>query len=226
MLKVGIHQDLVITKTEKNDKGSLVIGVKKISSVNPLDRLNSSTGSTSFEAEENDFLVYPPQTTNFSGEKLDAEKVMKSIASVVDPLAHILSQYITKDKIKWDLFKDTGVTSENYSQKVTEEETLTKIYNNIVAQFTAAMKPFIGENGKKLRGIFPRQSKAKHFPALRKSFLESQPIFEPMTVPAEQSKLKFSKYEIDNGLNLAEAVTAQQQVSTEDAKSAESLFAK
>lgn len=221
-LKVGIHENLVISKTEKNEKGSLVISVKKIETVNPLDRLNSSTGSTNFKAEEADFLVYSPQVVKF-GVTLEADKVMDEIANVVDPLSHILSMYITKDKIKWDLFKDTGVTNENYNEKITDQATLDKIYGNLVNQFITAITPFVGENGKKLRGIFPRRSKASHFPALRKLFLESNPIFEPMSIPAAQSKLKFSKYEIDNGLNLADAVTSQ-PVSVEDKAQANALF--
>ena len=49
--------------------------------------------------------------------------------------------------------------------------------------------------------LFTRRSAAKHFPALRTKWLDNQPFVESMTISAEQSKLKFSKYEIEKGKN-------------------------
>ena len=74
---------------------------------------------------------------------------MLKIAEVKDPLTHILLQYTTENNLKWDIFKGTGVTSpEDLKTKLTNQATLSKIYDNIVDQFIAFMKPFVGDNGK------------------------------------------------------------------------------
>lgn len=224
-IRVGVHENVVVTKVGKNDKGSLEIGIKKIQTKSPLEMLGASTGSTSFAAEEHTFLIYPPKAVDFNGKPLDDKQVMNEIGNIVDPLRHIALQYTTEDKLgSWDIMKGTGITNENYKEKVTQQETLTKLYNNIIESFIAAMKSYVGENGKRLRAVFPRQSKAKHFPALRKRFLDRQPIFESMEVPANASKVKFSDYEISNGLNVPDQVIPTQIVSVAEAAQADALF--
>ena len=52
---------------------------------------------------------------------------------------------------------------------------------------------------------FVRQSQQKHYASLPKF----PPFMEPMTIPADQSKLKFSQYEIDKGLNSGKPVDTQ-----------------
>ena len=58
-LPVGIHENVVVSKTVKNEKGSLVITIKKVVEVNPMDVLNSGSANSSFEQPEQDFLIYP-----------------------------------------------------------------------------------------------------------------------------------------------------------------------
>lgn len=223
-IRVGIHRNLVIAKTGKNEKGSLTIGVKKMVDKNPLEMLNKSTGSTNLSAEEHEFLIYPPKTTDFNGNKFDATGLVKEIANIVDPLSHIVLLFTTSDNLKWDILKGTGIVAENYNEKIVQPETLAKVYNNIVDQFIAMMKPYVGEQGKRLRGVFPRQSRAKHFPALRRRFLDRQPIFESMEVPEENSRIAFSAYEIEKGLNIPDQIIPTQVVSVEDKASADALF--
>jgi len=223
MISVGIHPDLVIAKTTKNDQGTLVVGVKEVAEVNPLDALNAS-GSVNFNKKEQDFLIYPPKQTNFDGASLDTEGLMKAIAEVKDPLHTILRQYTTDSNIKWDIFAGTDVTAANLAEELKKTSTWNKIYSNIVDQFITMMKPYVGETGKPMRMLFVRQSKAKHFPKLRTRFLDSNPFIEPMTVPAAASKLKYTKYELENGLDKADSVGGAQQVSKADAQQAEALF--
>lgn len=224
MLQVGINENLVVSKTVKNDQGSLVIGIKQITEVDPMDILNGSSSVTNFNAPEQDFLIYPPKVSNFDGDPDSVKNVMKKIAELKDPLNLILSQYTTSNNIKWDIFAGTGVAKDNLDVKLTSQDTLDKIYSNIVDQFIKQMSMFVGDNGKKMRMIFIRSSKAKHYPALRKRFLDSQPFIEPMTIPRDVSKLKFSKYEIENGFNVGDAITAQQTPSAAEAKTADALF--
>ena len=195
MLNVGIHDNLVISKTAKNDKGTLVITVKQVSSKNMLETLSSGS---SLESQEQQFFVYPP--------KLNAEddsvSAAAKVAEVRDPLSLILTQYTTTDKSKFTkMFEGTGITAENYNSKLLDPGTMTKIYTNIVDQFIDLMKPFVGDNGKKMRMLFIRQSKEKAYPRLRNKFLEQQPFIEPMDVPV--SRLAFSKYEKSKGLDIS-----------------------
>lgn len=223
--KVGIHENLIISKVAKNDKGSLVVGVRKVEDFSPLDRLND-TGSTSLEAEENDFLIYPPKNLDYQNNPLDYKQVLIEIANVKDPLDHILQQFVTKSSIKWNIFENTGITAENTTTELLKQTAIDKIYANIVEQFSTMIKPYVGDTTKKLRGVFPRQSKAKHYPALRKRFLDSQPIFEPMTVPVAASKIKFSDYEKEKGLDRGDQLVATTQATAEQKEKTATLFAK
>lgn len=221
MIKVGINDNLVLSTVKKNEKGTLVVTLKEGSDINPLDALNAS-GSTQFEKAEKDFMVYSPSVTTFQDEPDTFENIMKKIAEVKDPLDHILRQYTTGNNIKWDLFKNTGITRENLNTEVLKQSTVDKIYSNIVDQFITMATPFTGDNGKKLRWLFIRQSKAKHYPSFRRRFLDTYPFVEPMDVPA--SKLKFSNFEVTNGLASGDAVTGAQTVTEEEKTAVNELF--
>lgn len=221
MLNVGIHNNLVITKTTKNDKGSLVIGVKQVGEVDALAAFNES-GAGALEQKEQDFLIFPPRLQDGKGATDTYKNLLNKIAEVRDPLHSILLQYLKTNEIKWDVFAGTGLTNENMEAKLPNADVLNKVYNNIVDYFIKAMQPFVGENGKKMRMLLVRQSAAKHYPKLRTKFLDTYPFIEPMTVPV--SKLRYSAYEIKNGLNSPDAVTGEQKVSVADAEAAQALF--
>jgi len=223
MIGVGIHENLQIHKTTKNDQGTLVLGVKQAVVIDPTAALNGSGTSTSFEAPEQDFLIYPPKVTNLNGEQESMDAILKKIAELKDPLNMILQQFTTADKIRWDIFAGTGVTMENLGEKITNQTVLDKVYANIVDQFISQMSPFMN-SPKRFRMIFVRQSQAKHYAKLRTRFLDSQPFIESMEIPASASKLKFTPYEITKGLNNPNPVGGAQTVSTQDAAAASSVF--
>lgn len=226
MIQVGRHENLVITKTVKNDQGSLVIGVKQMTQVNPLEALNSS-GQTAFDAPQQDFIIYPPKSTTFQGERDTLKNLLLKVGDIKDPLDHIASIYMPAGARKWDLFANTGITpTTNLEEELNKQSVMDIIYNNIVNQFITMMAPFVGEGGKRVRMIFPRTSVAKHYPTLRKRYLSSQPFIESMEVPAAASKLAFSKYEKEKGLDKGDVVStaAAQNVSNADAQEADALF--
>lgn len=220
---VGVNENLVISAAEKNEKGTLVVTVKEANEIDPLTALNAS-GSTQFNKAEKDFMFYPPTVTGFNGEAGTLESVLKKIAEVKDPLNHILEQYTASSHIKWDIFTGIAITKDNMEAILTNQDVLDKVYSNIADQFIRMITPFISDTGKKMRLLCIRQSKAKHFPSLRKRFLETYPFIEPMEIPVTQSKLKFSKFEMDNGLASGGAVGGQQNISEEDKSQAEALF--
>lgn len=222
-IKVGINENVVISEAKKNEKGTLVIKVKEANEIDPMAALSSS-GSTQFNKAEKDFMIYPPTVTGYSGETDTFEGVLKKIAEVKDPLDHILEQYLIRAGIKWDPFVGTEVTKENITTKLLSQTVLDKIYSNIVDQFVKMMSPFASDNGKKMRMLFIRQSKAKHFPSFRKRFLETYPFIEPMDVPATLSKLKFSDYETKNGLGSGDVVAPGATVTQEEKNQVDALF--
>ncbi len=201
MIKVGIHDNLVLHKTTKNDKGTLVVGVKTAPEGGLLAGLDDARTDSAGGGEENDFLFFPPQATNRENQTDTPENNMNKVKELKDQLTAILLNYMPSDKIKWDTLKGTGITQENINVKLEKQETLNIMYDNIVEQFISMMTPYVNRNDLKFRWLFVRSSKTKHFAALRKRYLTEQPFMEPMIVPKTASKLKYTKWEIDNGFN-------------------------
>lgn len=221
-INVGINENVVITKAIKNDKGTLVIGFKQTGEVNVLEAI---ANSTSLENKEREILVYGPKVDAYGGGTKTPQQVLESITELKDPLHLILMQYMTTDKIAFDPFKGTGITTGNIFEKIVDQSVIDKIYDNVATQFCAMIQPFTGEEGKKMRVLFVRSSKAKHYPKIRTRYVMSNPFIEPMTVPVEASKVKFTKYEIDQKLNSGEPVSGAVTVSASEANQAASLFA-
>lgn len=221
MLKVGIHENLFIHKVTKNDKSQLVIGVKKAEEVDPLTALSSS-GQSSFEPAEQDFIPYDIKVVNF-GKVSTVKEMMGAIGEYKDPLELIASMFLTSDKRKWDPFVGTGITNANFNEKIVDQTVVSQIQYNINEQFINMMRPFVGDSSKKFRMIFIRQSQAKHYPKLRNRWLSSQPFIEPMDVPV--SKIKFSEYEKNKGLDNPNPVGGATAPSKQEAEQAAELFA-
>lgn len=208
MISVGIHDNLLIHKTTTNDRGTLVIGFKEGKAVNLLDVLDSVSDQSATDSRDQDFLIYGPQATDKSGEQLDTvENNVEKVKVIKDQLNHILLNYLPSDKIKWNVLEGCNITNDNLATKYRDQATLDKIYANICRQFISMMAPFINDTTKLFRVLFVRQSKAKHYPSLRKRYLGDQPFMEPMSVPKEQSRLKYTKWELENGFHSPEKVT-------------------
>lgn len=210
MISVGIHDNLRVYKAAKNDRGSLIIGYKeeKAGNISILDMLNSASDNSSGGGKENDFLIYALEVADQQGNPFTAEKILQNITELKDMLTHILLNYMTSEKVQWNVMKDCGITPENITTQVTQQPVLTKIYANLVDQFIAMMTPHLTNTNKLFRCLFVRQSKNKHFAALRRRFLDAQPFMEPMSVPKEQSRLHYTKWEIANGFNSGEKTQA------------------
>lgn len=212
MIQVGIHDNLRIYKATKNDKGSLVMGVKsvEVAGLGSFDQVGSNTAA---EEKENDFLFFPPQATDRNKQPDTAKNNGTKIKEFKDQLNAILMNYLPTNKIAWDSTKGTGMTMENMDTKLTQQATLDQMYKNIVDQFIAMITPFLNNDKLLFRFLFVRSSPTKNFPALRRRYLDRQPFMEPMTVAKEASKLAYTKWEIDNKYNNPDKIT----VATADA---------
>lgn len=226
MIPVSIVEDIVLSKALKNDKGTLVLGMKVVTG-NLLDSLNSSTDDSASGGLENDFLFFPLQATNFDKAIDTAANNTVKIQELKDQLTHILLRFMTSDKITWDILKGTGITPDNIDVKVIQQTTLDVIYANIVEQFLSMVKPFVNNTSQKSRVLLTRKSKAQHFPALRKRYLTDQPFIESMSVPKEASALKYTEWEIKNGYNNPNKIETAAADATDPAAAdiAKSVFA-
>jgi hypothetical protein len=225
MLQVGIYKNLVISATSlvasKKDANvkNHIITFKQASSGSKLSRLSNATIDSSNEDSSNDFLLFGFKPEKWNGEAMTSDEVYEMIQERRDLLTYILSQYMTVDKIAWDLEKGTGLTDANADTKILDKDVLDKIYLNLSEQFIKMMKPFVGDNGKRFACVFPRSSAKSHFPKLRSRFLDSQGFMAPMDEPALVAKIGFTKYELEKGLNNPDKVEADSDgSSTESAE--------
>jgi len=223
-LNVGINNNLVFSKALKNERGTLVIGFKEAGEINPLEALNSGE-QVSFKSNEQDILIYPPKLENFENKVDSFENIMNKIAEIVDPLNHILHVYLKLEDVKkgWDMFKGTGITMENLQSKIMTQTTLTKIYDNIVDQFLVMAQPCLDQK-LKVRVLLVRTSNNKHYPTLRRRFLESNPFIEPMEVPIGSTKLRFTPWEIKRGLDNGVPLLPKNHLDPTETEVIDSLF--
>jgi hypothetical protein len=137
---------------------------------------------------------------------------------------HILKQYVTEDQIKWSIFDGINVDRSNPAATLMNQQAMDKVWDNQCLQFINQVTPHIGANSKELRVKFVRQSKTKHYATLPKY----PPFFESATVPAEQTKLQYSKWEKENGFDSGKPVddsgVPADAPKPEENKAAEALF--
>lgn len=223
-LNVGINNNLVFSKALKNDRGTLVIGFKDGIKVDPITAFNSGE-QTSFKPNEQDVFFYPPKIENYDGKVDTLENIMNKIAEIVDPLNHILQTYMKTEDVRkgWDMFKGTGVTADNMQAKLTNQTTLTKVYGNIVDQFLVMAQPLLDDD-LLVRVMFSRTSANKHYPTLRRRYLDTYPFIESMSVPENSTRLRFSPWEIKKGLDNGTPLASNSSISKNEVEVAEDLF--
>lgn len=197
MISVGIQENLEIVKAELNDKGTLVIGLKKSSGEGSmLDMLASNeTGSTG--EQEQDYFIWPFKIDEYTKTGTD---IVKSAMNLKKALQHILEGYMAKDKVVWSPMAGMAINKDDIDGDMAIQSNITKLYTNIVGQFIEQIKPFLGK-GHLFRAKLVRQSKDKQFssfPPRVNDFtdLDRNPIWETMDIKAEASNVKYSNYEL------------------------------
>lgn len=223
MVGIGINENVFISKAEKNDKGTLEItfsqpdgdpeaaaALKAKLVENPFADWEEG-GYTQTDGGGARLLLFPfdskPPVSDTEGKwKPTAENMKERMDTVRAPLYMILSYFIP-DKTKMPLtvaniFKGTGIDGTNFLAKIQSETVQEKVYGNIVDLFLSGIAPFIGDTTNLFRLKLQRQSAKKAFPTIPSRFIsEDNPFIESMKIPADKSKVKFSKWEIANGYN-------------------------
>jgi len=218
LLGVGVFNNLKVTKVVVNNvdgKQSLDVTfsedvVKPEGEVSDLDMFNSSSTG---EAKQNNIRFYPVTLENYdggtkSGDDLvnevfglqDKEKGTREVTGLKAQLTHILSAYLPQDKIKWNLFDGLEIKdAKDLTQKITKQNILDKVMSNIFTQFKAMIEPVMQDE--KVAVKFLRKSQQSNFPRLNARKIDWNPFIANEKDEKLKSKLKFSPYEIEKGLD-------------------------
>lgn len=221
MIKIGINNNVVLTKVSRDEKMVLAVTFKE--SGEKQDDLFAmfESGEETNMSEGTTIRIWPidNKKPDGSGETMDADGMIKRINTEKDVLSHILKGYMISGDIKWDLFTGTGIVGGDVAslrERIVQSSVVEKIWDNLTSQFVAYVQKLEAEGrlSEPMRLLLVRQSKAKAYSAFRKNFIKDNPFFEPMSIPAENSNLKFTKYEKDNGLDSDEVVAKSEADST------------
>jgi hypothetical protein len=206
-ITVGIQSAVSVVSATVNDKQSLEIMLEQGEALDLMEAMNSGASS---EVNSQKLLFFPVDNKWFGKEATHQEMVMK-FRQLTAKLAHLIS---VQGEAKFNMFEGTGIaTAADIAAKITKEATIAKISLNIYAQFAAMVEA--SDKTKKSRIKFVRQSAAKHYATLPEvlNFKKDggtweTPFVESMEIPEAQSKLAYTKKEIEKGLNSAAKVGA------------------
>lgn len=232
-ITVGIHENVVLQKVLINDKGRLVLYLRKTEEeeeeVNPMDQMNAAE-----VIEKNSdlgLIFWAPKTPD----ALNKDKTQRTeqergeiangdVAKLKNQFQQILEQFLTKDQIKWNIYEGTGLDNDNYYENISSQAVLDVIYRNICEQFIGMITPFLDKNEYAVRFKLARQNKEKHYPTVPGYFIKDNPFIELMTVPVKHTRVKWTAYELKEGLNDGTPVSRDTADQEDDIPEGENTF--
>lgn len=212
-LTVGINENVVLKSAVINDKGTLEITFGKkeqdLSEVATDDLLNDAAG---IKPRGNDTrIMLWPFNAEANGAAREVKHITSDVASLRDQLEHILQGYMTTVEAKLNPYDGLALTKDNINTEVVKQSVLDRMYKNLTTQFVAKVKGLASTDlEKEFRLLLVRSSATNHYGKLRSRFISDNPFWESTAIPATASKLKFTKYEIEKGLNSGEPVAKEQ----------------
>lgn len=233
MIGIGINENVYLAKAELSaNKESLSLAFKQkdekelslFEQLNADEHIESATGRS--------ILIFSPLPAADGPDMTEAkrfDRAFSDVNSIKGQLIHIMKQYMVKDDAKLgDAYFGTGIDEANLTSKLVQKPILHIVFNNMVQGFLEKMKPFFGKTDPQylMRLLLIRQSKEKHYPTLRKRFLEESPFLELMVIPKEESKVAFTPYEIREKLDSADEIPKESAdpASAAPAKTATEIF--
>lgn len=207
MVRVGINEDTVIDSAELNDKKALLLSFSTIAD-NQLSLFEQLSATEVSDAETATTIrIFPfkvPDKKDLT-ERQKQDRVIGDIRDTRNILLHFLLNFYPKNEVVLDTYKGCGLTKDtpvaDFMKKHLSQAFLDKVWLNISTEFIRMAKPLFGREEYRFRLKLRRQSKEKHFATFPNKFLESRPFIEPMTVPKEESRVKFDAWEIKEGLD-------------------------
>lgn len=228
---IGINPNVVFKSININEKGTLELEFAQAGKETVKKSVfeQSLTARTNEDTTGTRLFVFQPMLPNKPEFTIEQKinRVAGDFTSLHKQLGQILEQFVVADQIDLDTmdvqYANTGIIdAASYESRILDQDVISKIYTNIIKRFAELMKPFINDVTNPVRLKLIRQSKDKHYATLPSRFITDNPFIEPMSVPEDQSKVKFSKWEIDNGLDSSAPVskdTAEQKVAAPVAES-------
>lgn len=244
---IGINEDVVLKNLELVPVESKDGGDPKNSLVftfRPLEDDSESSDNFFDQQEELDdegyvitgssgssirvFQIEPRTADKLDGTQRTPTEVHKmaqdDISDLRNLLTNIAKTYVTKDKINFKPFDNTGITRENIGSMLATKSSMAKIFTNLCSQLVEIVKPYLNKPEDAVRLLLVRQSLKKAYPTFRKKFVNNHPVMETAQIPLESSKLAFTSYEIEKGLdtdmpysdNNASADSAKTDLAEED----------
>jgi len=190
MLRVGIHENVVVSKAAVNEHGTL-----EIEFTQPIsDAMDALAGNAEMQPEQNVNIRVYKQEVEYFGEKRTGTKMLTLITGFKSVLTELLSVYIDNPTI--DAIKGIKVTKDTVNDIFTDQANVDKAYETIVKQFIKLITPHLNA-AEGFRVKLPRRSEKYAFASLP----TFTPWVESMDIPKENSKLRWSKWEIDHGKN-------------------------
>lgn len=204
MLKVGIHENVVVSKAVINEHGTLEIEFLQKGS---NDALGALSGNVELSKDESVNIRSYGQNVEYFQQKRTGEQMFKLVIGFKSILTELLAVYIDNPVI--DAGKGISITNDNINTVFSDQAVVDVAYNNIITQFVTLITPFLGKEGFRVK--LPRKSAKSAFPSLP----TYGPWVETMDIPVEATKLKWTPWEIENKKNdstiAADVVTATAQ---------------
>lgn len=207
---VGINENVVITNAALNEKKNLVITLKPASKVGGAKKSIfdamltagiQNEGRDGLELQILSFLLPKDKTLEKS-----IELIFADTTRFKNQLTTILMVFVNADDIKladMDVqFAGTGITDqETLEKRILSQDVLNKMYENMANHFIQLITPFLNNPDHAVRFKLLRQSKDKHYATIPSRYLDGNPFIESMDIPLAQSNVKFSPYELKEGLD-------------------------
>jgi hypothetical protein len=209
MIGVGINEDVLIVKAGFTDNAVLELELGSAKDGKEKKSVFESLLSAQTAADPSSNLKLKIWATKISpkADKTNAEKIQLAAndnIALIKKLSQILEQFITLDKIDLESvqFNNTGIIDqETLNARYLDQDVQNRIYDNICKRFIQLISPYINNPEFAVRFKLIRQSKDKHFATIPSRYITENPFIELMSVPKENSRVHFNKWELDNGLN-------------------------
>jgi Cu/Ag efflux protein CusF len=214
MIGVGINENVILHSATIDEKQRLVIELGPAKAAEAKKSLFDESLTAGIQKEGKDTLaltMWPPMVSKKADQTNEKKALMMhdDLKRLNNQLVQILQQFMINDDI--DLHKvkyeGTSVNADNYNDLMLDQDTVSKIYDNCVKRFVELIKPFTGDPQYAVRFKLIRQSKEKHYATIPSRFVDDNPFIELMAVPKEQSRVKFSAWELSQGLDSREVIS-------------------
>lgn len=227
MIKVGINENVFIQGLVLDEKGSLEIKFGEADAPQVKSGFAAIQDDEVVENTSMSVRIFPPQSPKEPNEltlEKKADRAQGDINKTKGILLHLMAGYMTSDvmpSLGKIAFAGIDITEDNYSTEIIRKEIMELVHKNMCKAFVEAMQPYLNKPELKFRLLLVRQSADKHFATFRGRFIKDNPFYESMDIPSTGSKVKFTAYEIKEGLNNGDPIAKPAAGTTADKAASE-----